>query len=128
MAPCWRNVTGTWLPEVGNFRIYILVGLIYRQANVIGGIEDNVGRDTVAVIMNRDSGTAKRRSPRNQAAFAAYGWQVEFVLAGRRDLRSRTQQTVAETGAIAVLGRIFAAIASACVEESDHSASCPLER
>ena len=53
-----------------------------------------------------------------EAAFTAHGWQVEFVLAGRRDLRSRTEQTVAQAPvAIVVAGGdgTINMVASACV-------------
>jgi hypothetical protein len=45
------------------------------------------------VIMNQDSGANDKvtLTTEIEAAFATYGWQVELVLAGRQDLRSRTQ-------------------------------------
>lgn len=73
------------------------------------------------VIMNRDSGADNKAALTTEieTAFTAHGWQVEFVLAGRRDLRSRTQQTVAQApGAIVVAGGdgTINTVASACVE------------
>jgi diacylglycerol kinase family enzyme len=73
------------------------------------------------VIMNRDSGANDKAAliGEIEAAFTAHGWQVEFVLAGRRDLHSRTQQTVTQApGAIVVAGGdgTINTVASACVE------------
>jgi diacylglycerol kinase family enzyme len=73
------------------------------------------------VIMNRDSGANDKSvlATEIETAFAAHGWQVEFILAGRRDLRSRTQQTVAQApGIIVVAGGdgTINTVASACVE------------
>jgi diacylglycerol kinase family enzyme len=75
----------------------------------------------VHVIMNRDSGAANKAPllAEIETAFAAYGWQVEPVLVGRRDLRSRAQQTVAQApGAIVVAGGdgTINTVASACVK------------
>jgi diacylglycerol kinase family enzyme len=73
------------------------------------------------VIMNRDSGahdsTALTRDI--ETAFEAHRWQVEFVLAGRYDLRSRTQEAVARApGTIVVAGGdgTINTVASTCVE------------
>jgi diacylglycerol kinase family enzyme len=73
------------------------------------------------VIMNRDSGaydsTALTRDI--ETAFEAHGWHVEFVLAGRYDLRSRTQEAVARApGTIVVAGGdgTINTVASTCVE------------
>jgi YegS/Rv2252/BmrU family lipid kinase len=76
---------------------------------------------TAHVIMNQDSGADNKAvlTTEIETAFAAHGWQVEFVLADRRDLRSRTQQTVAQApGAIVVAGGdgTINTVASACVE------------
>ena len=73
------------------------------------------------VIMNRDSGAADKLAPTGEieAAFTDHGWQVEFILVGRDDLHSRTQQTVAQApGAIVVAGGdgTINAVARACVE------------
>jgi YegS/Rv2252/BmrU family lipid kinase len=76
---------------------------------------------TAHVIMNQDSGADNKAvlTTEIETAFAAHGWQVEFVLADRRDLRSRTQKTVAQApGAIVVAGGdgTINTVASACVE------------
>jgi diacylglycerol kinase family enzyme len=73
------------------------------------------------VIMNRDSGAADKTALTGEieTAFKAHSWHVEFVLAGRHDLHSRTKQTVTEaTGAIVVAGGdgTINAVASVCVE------------
>jgi YegS/Rv2252/BmrU family lipid kinase len=73
------------------------------------------------VIMNRDSGANDKTmlTAEIEMAFTAHGWQVEFVLAGRHDLRSRTRQTVAQApGTIVVAGGdgTINTVASACVE------------
>jgi diacylglycerol kinase family enzyme len=73
------------------------------------------------VIMNRDSGADDKAAltAEIEAAFKVHGWQVEFVLAGRYDLQSRTQQAVEQApGAIVVAGGdgTVNAVASACVE------------
>ena len=73
------------------------------------------------VIMNRESGADDKAALTTEieTAFTAHGWQVEFVLAGRHDLRSRTQQTVAQApGAIVVAGGdgTVNTVAAACVE------------
>jgi diacylglycerol kinase family enzyme len=73
------------------------------------------------VIMNRDSGADDKAALTTEieTAFAAHGWQVEFILAGRPDLRRRTQQTVAKApGAIVVAGGdgTVNTVASACIE------------
>lgn len=73
------------------------------------------------VIMNRTSGADNKTALTEaiEAAFAAHGWKVEFVLAGRRDLRRRTQQVVDQApGAIVVAGGdgTINTVASACVE------------
>ena len=73
------------------------------------------------VIMNRDSGAADKAALTTEikAAFATHDWQVAFVLAGRGDLQSRTQQTVAQApGAIVVAGGdgTVNTVAAACVE------------
>ena len=73
------------------------------------------------VIMNRESGAADKAALTTEieTAFGAHGWQVEFVLAGRRDLRSRTQQVVAQApGTIVVAGGdgTINTVASTCVE------------
>lgn len=73
------------------------------------------------VIMNRNSGADNKvaLTEEIESAFTAHGWKVEFVLAGRRDLRRRTQQVVAQApGAIVVAGGdgTINTVASACVE------------
>ena len=73
------------------------------------------------VIMNRESGANDKTAltAEIETAFTAHGWQVEFVMAGRHDLRSQTQQTVAQApGAIVVAGGdgTINTVASACVE------------
>ncbi len=73
------------------------------------------------VIMNRESGAADKAALTTEieAAFRAHGWQVEFILAGPRDLRSRTQQVVAQApGTIVVVGGdgTINTVASTCVE------------
>jgi diacylglycerol kinase family enzyme len=73
------------------------------------------------VIMNRDSGAGNKAALAREieTAFRAHDWQVKFVRVGRRDLHSRTQQTVAQaSGAIVVAGGdgTINAVASACVE------------
>jgi diacylglycerol kinase family enzyme len=73
------------------------------------------------VIINQDSGADNKAvlTAEIESAFTAHGWQVEFVLADRRTLRSRTQQTVAQApGAIVVAGGdgTINTVASACVE------------
>lgn len=73
------------------------------------------------VIMNQDSGAADKEVLTREIdiAFTAHGWQVEFVLVGRPDLHSRTQQTVAQApGAIVVAGGdgTINAVASVCVK------------
>jgi diacylglycerol kinase family enzyme len=71
--------------------------------------------------MNRGSG-AGDKSVLNQeieSAFKANGWQVEFVLVDRRDLRSRARSTVAQArGTIVVAGGdgTINAVAAACLE------------
>src|SRR5262245_4472686 len=75
------------------------------------------------VIMNRDSGANNKTTLAEQieTAFTAYGWKVEFVLAGRYDLRGQTQRTVAQApGAIVVAGGdgTINMVASACVKEN----------
>jgi diacylglycerol kinase family enzyme len=73
------------------------------------------------VIMNRDAGGDNKAALTGEieTAFAAHDWKVEFVLAGRYDLRSRTRQTLAQgPGAIVVAGGdgTINMVASACVE------------
>src|SRR5919106_3635856 len=73
------------------------------------------------VIINRDSGADNKTALTEEieTAFTAHGWKVEFVLAGRHDLRKRTQQLVAQApGAIVVAGGdgTINTVASACVE------------
>jgi diacylglycerol kinase family enzyme len=73
------------------------------------------------VIMNQDSGADNKAAltAEIETAFTAHGWQVEFILAGRHDLQSRTQQAVAQApGALVVAGGdgTINAVASACVE------------
>jgi diacylglycerol kinase family enzyme len=73
------------------------------------------------IIMNRESGATDKSALTQQieTAFTDHGWQVEFVLVGRHDLRSRTRQTVAQApGAIVVAGGdgTINAVATACVE------------
>jgi diacylglycerol kinase family enzyme len=73
------------------------------------------------IIMNRNSGAADKAAltAEIESAFARHGWRVEFVLAGRRDLRSLTQQTVAHApGAIVVAGGdgTINTVATACIE------------
>ena len=70
--------------------------------------------------MNQESGANNKAALTSEieTAFTAHGWQVEFVLAGRRDLRSRTEQTVAQApGTIVVAGGdgTINTVASACV-------------
>jgi diacylglycerol kinase family enzyme len=73
------------------------------------------------VIMNRGSG-ASDKSVLNRAiesAFESHGWQVEFIMVGRRDLQSQTRRTVAQSpGTIVVAGGdgTINAVASACFE------------
>jgi diacylglycerol kinase family enzyme len=73
------------------------------------------------VIMNRDSGAADKSALicEIETAFTAHGWQVEIILVGRHDLRSRTEQAVAEaSGAIVVAGGdgTINTVATACVK------------
>jgi diacylglycerol kinase family enzyme len=73
------------------------------------------------VIMNRDSGADDKAALTREieTAFAAHGWQVEFILVERRDLRSRAQRAVSQApGAIVVAGGdgTINAVAAACVE------------
>src|SRR5215813_13102587 len=73
------------------------------------------------VIMNRDSGTADKTFLVGdiETAFTAYGWKVEFILAGRQNLHNRTLQTVAQApGSIVVAGGdgTINTVASTCVE------------
>jgi diacylglycerol kinase family enzyme len=73
------------------------------------------------VIINRNSGADNKTALTEEieTAFTAHGWKVEFVLAGRHDLRRRTQQLVAQApGAIVVAGGdgTINTVASACVE------------
>ena len=73
------------------------------------------------VIMNRNSGVDNKDALRGEieAAFTAYGWKVEFILASRQNLRKLTEQAVAQApGAIVVAGGdgTINTVASACVE------------
>ncbi len=73
------------------------------------------------VIINRDSGAADKSTLTREieTEFIAHGWQVEFILVGRDDLHSRTQQTVNQAhGAIVVAGGdgTINAVATACME------------
>jgi diacylglycerol kinase family enzyme len=73
------------------------------------------------VIMNRDSGSGDKTALIGEidSAFAACGWKVEWILAGRQDLPTRTRQTVAEApGSIVVAGGdgTVNTVASACAE------------
>jgi diacylglycerol kinase family enzyme len=73
------------------------------------------------VIINRDSGAEDKSALIREIenAFTNHGWHVEFILVGRHDLHSRTQQTVAQApGAIVVAGGdgTINAVATACVE------------
>jgi diacylglycerol kinase family enzyme len=73
------------------------------------------------VIMNQDSGSADKTALTGEieTAFTAFGWKVEFILAGRQDLPTRTRQTVAQApGSIIVAGGdgTINTVASACVE------------
>jgi diacylglycerol kinase family enzyme len=73
------------------------------------------------VIMNRESGAADKSALTQEieTAFTEHGWQVEFVLVGRHDLRRRARQTVAQApGAIVVAGGdgTINAVATACME------------
>jgi diacylglycerol kinase family enzyme len=72
------------------------------------------------VIMNRDSGATDKSALTREieTEFTARGWQVEFVLVGRDDLLSRTQQTVTQApGAIVVAGGdgTINTVATACI-------------
>jgi diacylglycerol kinase family enzyme len=76
---------------------------------------------TAHVIMNRDSGADDKTALTTEieTAFKAQGWQVEFVPAGRHDLRSRTREAVDRApGTIVVAGGdgTINMVASACVE------------
>jgi diacylglycerol kinase family enzyme len=73
------------------------------------------------VITNRKSGSANKAGLMEEieVAFRTHEWRVEFVLVGRHDLQSRTQQIVAQApGTIVVAGGdgTINAVASACVE------------
>jgi len=73
------------------------------------------------VIMNRDSGAADKSAfiCEIETAFTDHGWHVEFILVGRHDLRSCTEQAVAQApGAIVVAGGdgTINAVATACVK------------
>jgi diacylglycerol kinase family enzyme len=73
------------------------------------------------VIMNRDSGATDKAALTTEieTAFKAHGWQADFILAGRYDLRNQTQQVVAQApGAIVVAGGdgTINTVASSCVE------------
>jgi diacylglycerol kinase family enzyme len=73
------------------------------------------------VIINRDSGAADKSALTRaiETEFTAHGWQVEFIMVGRDDLRSRTRRTVDQArGALVVAGGdgTINAVASACVE------------
>jgi diacylglycerol kinase family enzyme len=79
------------------------------------------GTPIAHVIMNRDSGADNKTALTREieTAFTAHGWRAEFVLVGRRDLHSRTRQTVAQApGTIVVAGGdgTINAVASACVK------------
>jgi diacylglycerol kinase family enzyme len=73
------------------------------------------------VIMNRDSGATDKAALTTEieTAFKAHGWQTDFILAGRHDLRNQTQQIVAQApGGIVVAGGdgTINTVASMCVE------------
>jgi diacylglycerol kinase family enzyme len=73
------------------------------------------------VIINRDSGATDKSALTREieTEFKAHNWQVEFVLVGRDNLHSCTQQTVAQaSGAVVVAGGdgTINAVATACVE------------
>ena len=73
------------------------------------------------VIINRDSGAADKSALTREieTAFTDHGWQVEFVLVGRDDLHSRTQETITQSpGAIVVAGGdgTINAVATVCAE------------
>lgn len=76
---------------------------------------------TAHVIMNRHAGGGNKAvlTQEIDTAFAAHGWQVEFVLVSRRELHQQARRTVAEaSGALVVAGGdgTINAVASACVE------------
>jgi diacylglycerol kinase family enzyme len=71
------------------------------------------------VIMNRRSGAGDKSvlNREIETAFKSHDWQVEFIMVGRRDLRSRTRSTVARApGTIVVAGGdgTINAVASVC--------------
>jgi diacylglycerol kinase family enzyme len=73
------------------------------------------------VIMNQNSGAGNKRALRQEiaTAFSAHGWEVEFILVGRRNLHKRTRQVIAEgPGALVVAGGdgTINAAAAACLE------------
>ena len=73
------------------------------------------------VIMNRNSGAGDKTALRQEiaTAFSAHGWEVEFILVGRRNLHSRTRQVIAAgPGALVVAGGdgTINAVAAACLE------------
>jgi diacylglycerol kinase family enzyme len=78
---------------------------------------------TAHVIMNRGAGAGDKAALTREiaAAFTAHGWQVEFILVGRRSVHRRIRQTVTQApGAIVVAGGdgTINAVASVCVEAS----------
>lgn len=75
------------------------------------------------VLMNRGAGAGDKAALTREiaTAFTAHGWQVEFILVGRRSVHRRIRQTVAQApGTIVVAGGdgTINAVASACVEAS----------
>jgi diacylglycerol kinase family enzyme len=73
------------------------------------------------VIMNRNAGAGDKTALRQEiaTAFSAHGWEVEFILVGRRNLHRRVRQVITEgPGALVVAGGdgTINAVAAACLE------------
>jgi diacylglycerol kinase family enzyme len=73
------------------------------------------------VIVNRGAGAGNKAGLTREiaTAFTAHGWQVEFILVGRRNLYSRTRRTVVQApGVIVVAGGdgTISTVAAACME------------
>lgn len=73
------------------------------------------------VIVNRGSGANSKVALTEEiaAAFKVHGWQVEFIMVGRRDLQRLTRQTTRQApGVIVVAGGdgTISEVAAACVE------------